>query len=218
VLDVASLYEWSAWYPLENCWQDSVIPSLAGLYRVRRQGTEGLDYVGQTGVGTMTLRKRLAMLKGVYANEMPYRDPHTAAPALWALRHRTSCSFEVSVVPVDGSTPWRKGLESLAISLFRQQEKRSPTVNFGRMPVGYQISSGNSRRLVEKGKRFQGGVSDAESINHQPGVAPVGALTGDMYIFCSIKSLRISATMIASEESLDLQTVENRMPNSSRNA
>src|SRR5436190_5983999 len=52
-------------------------------------------------------------------------------PALWALRHSTNCDFEVSVVAISGNAPWRKGLEALAIGLYRQQHGRSPTVNFG---------------------------------------------------------------------------------------
>jgi hypothetical protein len=52
-------------------------------------GRGDVDYIGQTGMGTMTIRKRLRMLRGVYGELMPYRDPHTAGPALWALYHQT---------------------------------------------------------------------------------------------------------------------------------
>jgi hypothetical protein len=54
-----------------------------GLYRIRRRGREDLDYLGQTG---LTLRQRVVMLRGVFGDVMPYRDPHTAGPGLWALR------------------------------------------------------------------------------------------------------------------------------------
>jgi hypothetical protein len=63
-------------------------------------GRDDLDYIGQTGMGTMTLGKRLGMLRGVYGERMPYCDPHTAGPPLWALWHQTGEDFEVSVVPV----------------------------------------------------------------------------------------------------------------------
>jgi hypothetical protein len=56
---------------------------MPGVYRIRRRGQRDLAQIGQKG--GMTVRKRIAMLKGVYGPEMPYRDPHTAAPALWAL-------------------------------------------------------------------------------------------------------------------------------------
>jgi hypothetical protein len=53
--------------------------------RLRRTGDRELVYIGQTGVRLPT---RLGQLTGVYGNQMPYGDPHTAAPALWALHHR----------------------------------------------------------------------------------------------------------------------------------
>lgn len=85
------------------------MPAVAGIYRVRRIGMEGWDYIGQTGSGQMNLRRRMAMLKGIYLDEMPYRDPHTAGPALWALLQSTGTAFEVSFCPVVGDTSWRKG-------------------------------------------------------------------------------------------------------------
>ena len=74
--------DWSPWRPLNTCWTDRKLIS-PGLYRIRRAGRDDLDYIGQTG---LQLRARLAMPKGVYRSEMPYRDPHTVAPALWAHR------------------------------------------------------------------------------------------------------------------------------------
>src|SRR5262249_7463560 len=80
---------------------------------------------------------------------------------------------------VAGSDQWRKGLEALAISLFRQEHGRSPMVNFGRMPCGYRASSGNNARLVRLGKRFRGGPCVEADSSHAPGIAPVGPLAGD---------------------------------------
>lgn len=130
-------------------------------------------------MGTMTLRKRLGMLRGVYGEVMPYRDPPTAGPALWALYHQTGEDFEVSVVPVEGSTPWRKGLEALAIALYRQEHGRSPTVEFGRMPTGYRASSSYNRRLLEAGRVFRGSPSDETNVSHVQGIAPLAPLAGD---------------------------------------
>src|SRR4051812_37491759 len=108
-VELADSLSWSSWCPLHGCWRGEAIPAQPGLYCIRRAGQPFLDYVGQTGTGTMTLRKRLAMLAGVYGTEMPYNDPHTAGPALWALRLQTGEAFEVSVAPVEGPAPWRKG-------------------------------------------------------------------------------------------------------------
>lgn len=119
------------------------VPALPGLYRIRRVGLPHWDYIGQTGVGRMNLRRRMAMLRGVYAEQMPYRDPHTAGSGLWALRQRGGGPLEVSFGPVDAPTPWRKGLEAVAIALHRQEHGRSPTLNFGRMPTGYRLVDGS---------------------------------------------------------------------------
>jgi hypothetical protein len=169
-------YLWSAWVPVEEALHVPVLPAIPGLYRIRRVDADDLDYIGQTGG---SLRGRVRMLRGIFSSEMPYRDPHTAAPALWALLQQEPCLFEVSVAEVVGDAPWRKGLEALAIALYRQQTGRSPTLNFGRMPAGYVMSSGNNARLVAAGRRFRGGPSQQSNSSHLAGVPPVGSLAGD---------------------------------------
>jgi hypothetical protein len=96
------------------------------------------------------------MLNGIYGELMPYNDPHTAGPALWAVRHSASGEFEASVLVLDVDDQQRMGLESTAITLHRLRWGFSPSFNFGRMPDGYRKSSGNTRRLVNAGKRFRG--------------------------------------------------------------
>ncbi len=145
---------WLPWQPLSGSWLGNRTPKQSGVYRIRRVGRDALDYIGQTG---LTLKGRLGMLRGVYAVEMPYRDPHTAAPALWALRHATGCDFEASVLPFEETEQLRKGLEALAIALHRQQYRCSPTVQWGWMPLGYRMSSMNNVRLDAVGKRYRGG-------------------------------------------------------------
>lgn len=169
-------YVWSAWVPLEEALRGPVLPSTPGLYRIRRVGQDDLDYIGQTG---SSLRGRLRMLRGIFSLEMPYRDPHTAGPALWAVLHEEPCAFEVSVADLGGDAARRKGLEALAISLYRQRTGRSPNLNFGRMPAGYVMSSGNNARLVVAGRRFRGGPSRQSNSSHLAGVPPVGSLAGD---------------------------------------
>ena len=64
MLDIESTFAWSSFIPLFECWRRGEIPREPGLYRIRTIKAASLDYVGQTGVGTMTLRKRMAMLAG----------------------------------------------------------------------------------------------------------------------------------------------------------
>jgi hypothetical protein len=162
-------YEWSEWVDLTTAFLEPALAAEPGLYRIRRIGTTTLDYIGQTGVG---IRERVRMLRGILRSEMPYRDPHTAGPALWALLRSTECAFEVACIPVSGSTAYRKGLEAVALALYRQETGRSPAVNFGRMPNGYRMSSGNNKRLVAAGKRFRGGATTESDISHVAGASP----------------------------------------------
>jgi hypothetical protein len=168
------LQDWSAWRDLRGAGRDRGIPAGPGLYGIRRAGGEsGLDYIGQTG---RSLRGRLGQLGGVYQAQMPYRDPHTAAPALWALRHRDGCDFEAAVIEVPGTAPERKALEAAAITLYRISSGRSPAASFGRMPAGYRISSGNNARLAAAGRRYRGGPDPAAPAG--PASVPVNGLLG----------------------------------------
>lgn len=176
MVDPHSLLSWTPWRPLMGISRDPEIPGAPGLYGIRRVGRDDLDYIGQT---SRSLRQRLGMLQGAYLDEMPYRDPHTAAPAPWALRHATRCEFEVSVAQVEGSTPWRKGVEAVAIARYRYEHERSPTIQFGRMPIGYRRSSMSNARAVDAGKRFKGGPNDALHASHEPGIAPLGRCDGN---------------------------------------
>jgi hypothetical protein len=136
-----------------------------------------LAYIGQSG----NLKERISALKNVYKGEMPYKAPHTAAPALWALRQTRPLScFEVSVAPFPSlAVTLRLGLECLALALYRQQEGHSPLANFGRMPQGIKPSTGNDARLALTGKRYRGGPTSESLACHLPGIAPLGPLTGD---------------------------------------
>ncbi|TWH16648.1 hypothetical protein L618_002200000580 [Rhodococcus rhodochrous J45] len=167
--------EWSSWFPLLGISRNSSVPRLPGIYRVRRRDFDRLDYIGQTG---RSLRERLGALSRCHAEQMPYRDPHTAAPALWALRDATGCEFEASFVAVAGDSHTRKGQEALAIGLYRQESGASPTAQFGRIPDGYRASSANNSRLVAAGARFRGGLYDGPPLaEHCAGAPPVGPLT-----------------------------------------
>ncbi|MBT4016599.1 MAG: hypothetical protein HOE62_01520 [Alphaproteobacteria bacterium] len=168
---------WSDWQPLFKAGRNKAIPRDAGLYRIRRVGQQSLDYIGQTGMG---LRQRLGMLSGVFRDIMPYNDPHTAGPALWALKQLEDCQYEASVaVMPDLSTPQRKAQECIAIARHRLDYGQSPTFNFGRMPLGYSKSTGNTRALAARGKRWRGGPTGEVLACHVPGRGPEGPIDGD---------------------------------------
>jgi len=166
--------QWSGWQPLQGCFRPGTVPDEPGLYKIRRSGRDDVDYIGQTGIG---LRGRLAMLRGVYTNRMPYRDPHTAGPGLWALRDASRCAFEASVAVAATDVHVRKGLEALEIALYRQHRGCSPILNFGGMPAGYRMSSGNNARLAAAGNRRHGGRSRTATTCES--LCPIGPLVGD---------------------------------------
>lgn len=157
-------FAWQEWRPLRGAGRDREIPARNGLYRVRVAGEGPVLYIGETGQ-QRGLRGRVGQLAGAShrAGEMPYRDPHTAGPAFWALRHRDSVELEVSVHAFHGTKPERKMLEAMAIAGHRQVHQRSPALNFGRMPRGYRMSSANNRSLRHRGKLFRGGAVDWSS-------------------------------------------------------
>jgi len=77
------------------CPQPAAVPPVPALYCTRRIDRDDLEYVGQTG---HSLRRPLGTLRaGACGAVMPYRGPHTAALALWALRHSEQAEWEFSV-------------------------------------------------------------------------------------------------------------------------
>ena len=130
------------------------------------------------GGGSANIKQRLSALKGVFGEKMPYRAPHTAAPALGALR-QLGGQFQVSSVPFEGSTPMRKALEAVEVSLHRQERGYSPAACFGRMPAGFRISTGSSSALASAGKMSRGGKTEDIEDCHAPGLSPSGPLAGN---------------------------------------
>ncbi|SDD68052.1 GIY-YIG nuclease family protein [Natrinema hispanicum] len=160
---------WSEWLSLDP--SDNEIPTISsdpGLYRVRHRYRDGLEYIGETGRST---RGRVdALARNVYSEEMPFRDPHTAAPCLWAVRDRYGSEFEVSTTTprLAEDDQDRKGLEAALIAIARREMGQSPTANFGRIIDGYSQSS------YRKDGYVGGPLEDGETeLNAEPGRGPV---------------------------------------------
>mgnify|MGYP000211465996 FL=1 len=85
---------WPSWFPLQGIGRNRDVADRPGLYLIRSVETGRILYVGQTG---RSLRARLGSLRGVYGELMPYNDPHTVGPALWAHRIDTGETFEASL-------------------------------------------------------------------------------------------------------------------------
>jgi len=106
-------------------------------------------YIGQSG---RSVKERQSQL-GVFLKNpewMPFNDPHTAAPSLWAWRDATGWEFEVSGAPFDGGKREREGMEAYLLWQHRLERGESTLCNFGRFHEDYVKSSGRS-------KGFRGG-------------------------------------------------------------
>lgn len=167
-----ALNRWSKWLPLDGR-PGPPIPTQPGLYRIQLDSSNSLIYIGQTG---RSLRERLGALHGIFGDVMPYSDPHTAAPGMWALLQDGKGPFRVSTIVVEGDKAKRLSYECLAISMHRAEFGMSPTLNFGRMPPGWTKSSPNNRSLAEQGRRSRGG-RDYTSLS-APSLPVLGRLAG----------------------------------------
>ncbi|RDZ49997.1 hypothetical protein C5C07_19735 [Haloferax sp. Atlit-4N] len=166
---------WSEWMSL-NPADDylSQLPTCAGVYRIRHLERDGLEYIGETGRSTRGRVRSLA--RGTYASKMPYRDPHTAAPCLWAVRQEEGPEFEVSVTTHDwlDDKQSRKAFEMALIADYRRTMGKSTTANFGRIIPGYKQSSYRSGGV--QGGPLKDGESEPQAA---PGVSPLPRISVD---------------------------------------
>ncbi|MBL0387442.1 hypothetical protein JJB07_12340 [Tumebacillus sp. ITR2] len=125
------------------------------MYRIKPVGHDKLYYIGQTG---RNLKERVvgALVKHTQSEDMPFNDPHTAAPSLWAWQDAEGLAFEFSVAPMDLSTPTRKGLESYLLWRYRIEFGESAMCNFGRFHPEYVKSKERKKQI--RGHRLPTGI------------------------------------------------------------
>jgi len=147
--------KWSEFMPF-RAWTGRTHPTGGGLYRIRVAGENRLAYVGQTG---RNLRDRLSALRtGVLAAEMPFNDPHTAAPRLWAYRDADGLEFEASAAEVGMSKNDRMALECYLVWQYRMEAGQSTLCNFGRTHTRYTAS--RNRSTGDRGRRLNADEPD----------------------------------------------------------
>jgi hypothetical protein len=163
---------WSPWVPFDGA--DFVeIPTGPGLYRVRSVGRRGLVYIGETG---RSLRGRLLDLcRMALGTRMPFSDPHTAGPGLWAYRRdgglRYECSAAESALPVRR----RRGLEAYLLWRYRLAHGASPLCSLGRFHPKYSKSALGSSGV--RGKRMRGARRNPAGQTCAPALRPQGSPT-----------------------------------------
>ncbi|MDD4126521.1 MAG: hypothetical protein PHV39_02395 [Methanomicrobium sp.] len=164
---------WSGWVPLKNKNKElSILPKSPGLYRVRPIGKDFRIYIGQTG---RSLRERMGQLR-VYTkseSEMPFNDPHTGAPSLWAWRDAEGWEFECSVAVAEypgliqnDAKQMREGYESYLLWMYRLEKGESTLSNFGRFHQDYFKSS--NRKSKRRGGKCPNGKINLSGGNSLP--------------------------------------------------
>jgi hypothetical protein len=153
---IAAALSWSPWVSL-SVGDMRLIPRGAGVYRVRVTGQDRLAYIGQTG---RDLRGRLQELRSyARSGDMPFNDPHTAAPSLWAWRDAEGWEFECSAAPYGGDTRARLALETWLLWRHRLDHGVSTLCNHGRFHSAYSKSS--DRKMARRGGRLETGSLNA---------------------------------------------------------
>lgn len=146
--------KWSEWIKLDGDSTDyKKIPNTGGLYRVRAITREPLIYIGQTG---RNLRERLRALRsGVISPNMPFNDPHTAAPNLWVWQKEKEFQYECSAAPIELSTSNRQALEDMLLWLHRIETQHSILCNYGRFHSNWSKSL-NRKKSIRGGRLTDG--------------------------------------------------------------
>lgn len=80
---VHPVINWSDWTPLFPTKELGVIPEEPGIYLVSHEALSGIQYVGHSRTDLRDRIRRIGY--EIDSEQMPYRDPHTAAPCLWAI-------------------------------------------------------------------------------------------------------------------------------------
>ncbi len=166
-------YSWTEWLPLDGdkSVYQTIPVKLAGIYRIRARKERGYVYIGQTG---RCLRERLSALKkGVYAEVMPFNDPHTAAPSLWVWRVEHNFEYEFTVLHCELDTPERQGLEDYFLWRHRQDFGVSTLCNYGRFHR-FWFKSSNRKDGVVGGRLKNGNTNIAGVLSSKP-LHPMGS-------------------------------------------
>ena len=158
---------WTDWYPLDGQRKPfQNIPQTMGFYRICSKEYKQLMYIGQTG---KSLRGRIRMLsRNTYRDVMPFDDPHTAAPNLWAYRIEENLSYFFSVADLNLEYNHRQAFEDMLIWQHRVIYGESTIANHGRFHPRYTKSKSRKRGIV--GRKLEENEHDnlAGGPSHKP--------------------------------------------------
>jgi hypothetical protein len=110
----------------------------SGVYRIRIAKEPCLAYIGQTGRNLRERGRTLALR--TLDTPMPFNDPHTAAPNLWAWHDAAGYQFECSVASNHLNDAERQILECYLLWQYRLEKGESTLCNHGRFHQEYRKS------------------------------------------------------------------------------
>ncbi len=138
--------KWTDWYKFKD-WETvkSILPKTGGLYRIRPEEKDFLMYIGQTG---RSFRERIKeLLCDIDSKLMPYNDPHTATPNLWAWRKTDNFDYEFSCAEYKGDVKDRETMETVLLWKYRQIRGESTCCNHGRFNPYYSKSGSRKQGI-----------------------------------------------------------------------
>jgi hypothetical protein len=140
---------WSEWYSISPPDEQQIEYEGPAILKICHSKLSGIHYVGHTD----SVQKRARSL-GYELNkeEMPYTNPFSAAPCLWAIQQELGDDFFVSYYAIDEDQP-AQVLEDAYLALYRMTTAQTPTANFGRMFPLYSKSSSSARGI--RGERLE---------------------------------------------------------------
>jgi hypothetical protein len=170
---------WTPWVPFTADKEEfRTIPKEPGLYRIRPTGKDFLMFIGET---RRQLHWRLHELRHTLhrGGLMPWSEPMTEAPSLWAWQNAEGYSYECSAAPLDASPGGRRGMMSYLLYQYRQEHGESTLCNFGRFHPRY-------RRSTNRKGNQRGGKLDENHLDNPAGgpsikPLPVMGTPGERY-------------------------------------
>lgn len=150
--------KWSKWYSILPPDEQQIEYQGPAILKICHSKLSGIHYVGHTE----NIQARAASMGYELDNEkMPYTNPVSAAPCLWAIQQELGDEFYISYYAIDDDQP-AQVLEDAYLALYRMTTGQTPTANFGRMFPLYSKST-------DSGRGIRG-----EKLKEPPSSSPIG--------------------------------------------
>ncbi|MHA1749289.1 MAG: GIY-YIG nuclease family protein [Promethearchaeota archaeon] len=158
---------WSKWIDLiSRSREREIISNEQGVYRVRVKENQGLVYIGQTN----NLKRRTGSLaRHTNKREMPWNDPHTAAPNLWAWKQEKGWNYEVSIATTNLTKQNRMALECFLLWQYRLEKGESTLCNHGKFHPDYTKPSNKKANRI--GRKLE--ENEARNPSWSPSYPPL---------------------------------------------